>query len=158
MSSKAHRSRRRDFVRYGGAFSVSAPGVSLSGAEANVYQRLGIPTLIHAQGYTTVLGGSVMPAEVRRAMDEASRHFVRLEDLQRKVGERLARITGAEFAMVTSGAAGAIALGTAACMTGKDGARIKRLPDTSGMKSEVIIQRNRRNGFDHAARRALAQG
>jgi L-seryl-tRNA(Ser) seleniumtransferase len=158
MKPSAGRSRRRDFIRRAGIISASGPALlgpntaDAASSEANVYQRLAVPTLIHAQGYTTALGGSLMPAEVRRAMDEASRYFVRLEDLQRKVGERLAQITGAEFAIVTSGAASAIALGTASCMTGKDPAKIKRLPDTADMKSDVIIQKNHRNPFDHAAR------
>jgi D-glucosaminate-6-phosphate ammonia-lyase len=152
------RSHRRDFLKRAGFLPAVPAAIHPNAAAAgrssagNIYQRLGVPTLIHAQGFTTVLGGSLMPQEVRQAMDEAGRHFVRLEDLQRKVGERLAEITGAEFAIVTAGAASAIALGTAGCITGKDREKIKRLPDTTGMKNEVIIQKNHRNAFDHAVR------
>jgi len=160
MKKDAPRSPRRDFIKRVGLLSAGAPGILSSPASAarsavgdgNIYQRLGVPTLIHAQGFTTVLGGSLIPQEVRQAMDEAARHFVRLEDLQRKVGARLAEITGAEFAIVTAGAASAIALGTAACITGKDRDKIRQLPDTTGMKNQVIIQKNHRNAFDHAAR------
>lgn len=118
----------------------------------DIYRRLGVPRIINAMGFHTHLSGSLMPPEVIQAMEEASHHFVRIDDLQRKVGERLAELTGAEAALVTAGAAAAITLGTAACMTGKDPEKIKRLPDTTGMKNEVIIQKAHRNPYDHAVR------
>jgi L-seryl-tRNA(Ser) seleniumtransferase len=85
-------------------------------------------------------------------MDQASRCFVPLIDLQRVVGARIAKLLGVEAAMVTSGAAGAIELATAACVTMGDPERIRRIPDTTGMKNEVIVPKAHRNGFDHAAR------
>jgi len=85
-------------------------------------------------------------------MEDASQHFVYLVELQQKVGAKIAEMLGVEAAMVTSGAAGAILLGTAACLTGNDPKRITQLPDVTGLRSEVIIQRTHRNAFDHAIR------
>jgi L-seryl-tRNA(Ser) seleniumtransferase len=93
-----------------------------------------------------------MPERARRAMEEASRSFVRLEDLQKAVGERIAKLLDVESAMVTSGGADATMLATAACVTGTDAEKIRRVPNLDGMKSEVIIPHEHRNGFDHAAR------
>src|SRR5262249_21771880 len=73
-------------------------------------------------------------------------------ELHDKVGERIASLIGCEAAMVTAGAASALTLGTAACMTGTDQEFIRRLPDTTGMKTEVIIQKSHRYGYDHAVR------
>jgi L-seryl-tRNA(Ser) seleniumtransferase len=153
---------RRDVLRKVGLFPlaaswmtserVKADVVEQTGSATEVYRRLGVRRIINAMGFHTHLSGSLMPPEVIRAMEEASQHFVRIDDLQRKVGERLAELTGAEAALVTAGAAAAITLGTAACMTGKDDAKIKRLPDTTGMKNEVIVQKAHRNPYDHAVR------
>ncbi len=118
----------------------------------NVYDRLGVRTLINAKGTYTYLSGSVMPPEVARAMEEAAQHYVVLEELQRAVGGKIAELLGVEAACVTSGAAGALTLGTAACVAGADPEKIKRLPDTTGMKNEVVIQKAHRYGFDHAVR------
>ena len=85
-------------------------------------------------------------------MAEASREYIVLAELQEKVGERLARLTNSESAMVTTGAAGAICLGTCRCLTGNDVAKVRRLPDLTGMKNEVIIHKLHRNGYDHAVR------
>jgi L-seryl-tRNA(Ser) seleniumtransferase len=103
-----------------------------------IYERLGVKAFINATGHVTTLGGSIMPPEVLAAMAEASRSFVMIEDLHRAVGRRLAELTGAEAALVTSGAAASIVLGTAGCISGSDRERILRLPDTSGMKNEVL--------------------
>ncbi len=85
-------------------------------------------------------------------MAEASSHFVFLEELQEKIGERLSKLIGSEASMVTTGAAGAITLGTCASLTGADQEKIRRLPDLTGMKGEVLIQERHRNNFDHAIR------
>ena len=124
----------------------------LAAEHGEVYRQLGLRPLINAAGTYTVLTGSVMPERARRAMEAASRSFVHLEDLQKAVGERIARITGAESAMVTSGAACSIMLATAASVTGTDTEKIRRVPDLTGLKNEVIVPRAHRNGFDHAAR------
>jgi L-seryl-tRNA(Ser) seleniumtransferase len=97
----------------------------------------------------TTLGGSLMPDEVVAAWVDAARHFVDLFDLQNKVGARIARLIGVEAAMVTTGAAGAMLLGTAAAVTRGDAALIKRLPDTAGMKNEVIVQKTHHTCYDN---------
>jgi len=116
------------------------------------YERLGVRTRINAKGTYTYLTGSLMPPELAQAMEEAARHYVYLVELQQKVGEKIAAMLGVEAALVTSGAAGAIMLGTAACVAGNDPEKIKRLPDVTGMKTEVVIQKSHRNAFDHAIR------
>jgi L-seryl-tRNA(Ser) seleniumtransferase len=87
-------------------------------------------------------------------MAEASRHYVLLDELHDKIAARLADLMGCEDAMVTTGTAGAITLGTAACLTGMDSAKVRQLPNLEGMKSEAIIQKIHRNGYDHAVRNA----
>lgn len=119
---------------------------------SGVYAQLGIRPVINMAGTQTIYGASKIREELHAAMAEASRDYVVLAELQEKVGERLARLTNCESAMVTTGAAGAIALGTCACLTGEDNAKVRRLPDLTGMKSEVIIQKLHRNGYDHAVR------
>lgn len=123
----------------------------------NVYEKLGVRTLINAVDTFTSIGGSRMPPEVVAAMAEASRHFVPIDELHEKVGERLATLTRNESAYVTSGAAAALALATAACITGNDPALAARLPHTQGMKHEVIVHRSQRNGYDHAIRQIGAE-
>lgn len=124
----------------------------LAAAHGEVYRQLGVRPLINAAGTYTTLTGSVIHPRARQAMEEASRSFVPLLDLQRAAGERIARLLGVESAMVTSGAACGIMLATAACVTGKDPEKIRRIPDIRGLKNEVIVPKYQRNGFDHAAR------
>jgi L-seryl-tRNA(Ser) seleniumtransferase len=121
-------------------------------AGENIYHRLGVRTVINAVGTVTVLGGSLMPEEVKRAMEEASRSFVPIHELQAAVGRRLAELTGAEAAFVTAGASAALCLATCAVTAGSDPKKIDQLPDLTGMKSEIVIQKADRNPFDHAFR------
>ncbi len=107
----------------------------------SIYSRLGVKTLINAQGTVTVVGGSLMPAEVVQAMAEAARWFVSVPELQEKVGARIAGLLGVPAAMVTAGAASAIAVGTAAAMTRDNLPAIDRLPETTGLRNEVILQK-----------------
>jgi L-seryl-tRNA(Ser) seleniumtransferase len=118
----------------------------------SIYEELGIRPIINANATLTKLGGSIMPPEVTAAMVEASRCFVDLNELQRRVGEKIAALTRNEAAYVCSGAAAGLTLATAACIAGNDPALIARLPDLTGLKDEVIIQRSHRNGYDHAVR------
>jgi uncharacterized pyridoxal phosphate-dependent enzyme len=120
----------------------------------SVYAQLGIRPVINLAGTQTVYGASKIWDELHESMAEASREYVVLAELQEKVGERLARLTNSESAMVTTGAAGAICLGTCACLTGDDVAKVRRLPDLTGMKTEVVIHKLHRNGYDHAVRTA----
>jgi uncharacterized pyridoxal phosphate-dependent enzyme len=118
-------------------------------ARPSVYEALGVRHVINATGTVTNLGGSLMPPEVVAAWVEASRHFVNLLELQDRVGARIAKLIGVEAAMVTTGAAGALLLGTAAAVTGGDRKLIGRLPDTTGMKNEVILQRAHHSCYDN---------
>ncbi|HSA82757.1 MAG TPA: aminotransferase class V-fold PLP-dependent enzyme [Geminicoccaceae bacterium] len=120
----------------------------------NVYERLGVPTIINAKGPSTRLSGGVMRPEVAEAMVEASQHCVDMAALQARASELIAEATGAEAGLVTAGAAAGLLLGTAACVTGLDPGRMNRLPDTSGMRSEVVMVRSQRNFYDHALRAA----
>jgi L-seryl-tRNA(Ser) seleniumtransferase len=122
-----------------------------------IYERLGVPTPINAAGTLTRLGGSLMPPEVVAAMREAAGHFVDIAALQAAASRVIARCTGAEAGLVTSGAAAALTLGTAACLTGLDPARMDRLPDTQGLPDEVVMCRTHRTGYDHAIRAAGAR-
>ncbi len=117
----------------------------------NVYSRLGVKTVINCRGTWTYLSGSLEFPEVRQAQVEASQHFVNVLDLQRAVGRRLSELTGAESGIVTSGAAGAMAAATAACMAGTEDKLIWQLPDTTGLKHEVIMVGGR-SAFDSAIR------
>jgi uncharacterized pyridoxal phosphate-dependent enzyme len=117
-----------------------------------VYQQLGLRRVINGAATLTRLGGSLMPPEVLDAMRDAAGAFVQIDELHAAVGRRIAALTGNEAAYVSSGAAAGMALATAACVAGTDPALRGRLPDTSGMKNEVIIHRSQRNGYDHAIR------
>jgi L-seryl-tRNA(Ser) seleniumtransferase len=119
-----------------------------------VYERLGVKTIINAWGTATVAGGSIMRPEVVEAMRDASRSFVSLPELLEKAGQRVAELAGVESAYITSGAAAGVAIGVAACMTGKDYDKVYQLPDTTGMRNEVIIQAAQRNPYDIATRLA----
>ena len=120
----------------------------------DVYARLGVPTIINAKGPSTRLSGGIMRPEVAEAMVEASRACVDMAVLQARASAIIAEVTGAEAGYVTSGAAAGLLLGTAACITGLDPGRMNRLPDTTGMKNEVVIVRSQRNLYDHALRAA----
>ena len=117
----------------------------------NIYTRLGINTVINCRGTWTYLSGSLEFPEVRQAQGEAAQHFVNMFDLQRAVGRRLSELTGAESGIVTSGAAGAMSAATAACIAGSEDKYIWQLPDTTGLKHEVIMVGGR-SAFDSAIR------
>jgi len=117
----------------------------------NVYSRLGVKTVINCRGTWTYLSGSLEFPEVRQAQVEAAQHFVNMLELQRAVGRRLSELTGAESGIITSGAAGAMAAATAGCMAGTDDHLIWQLPDTTGLKHEVIMVGGR-SAFDSAIR------
>jgi L-seryl-tRNA(Ser) seleniumtransferase len=124
----------------------------------DIYDRLGVRRLINARGTHTRLGGTLMRPEVVAAMQEASRGYVVLDELQDKASEVIARATGAEAGMVTGGAEAGILFGTAAILAGTDPAKIASLPDTTGFpKDEAIMHRAHRNGYDHAVRVAGAK-
>jgi D-glucosaminate-6-phosphate ammonia-lyase len=119
---------------------------------ANIYERLGVRTIINANGPSTRLSGGTMRPEVAAAMLEASQHCIEMAELQARASEIIAEITGAEAGLVTSGAAAGLLLGAAACVTGLDSGRMNRLPDTSGMANEIVMVRSQRNFYDHMIR------
>lgn len=112
-----------------------------------VYEKLGVRPIINAVGTATLLSGEVMEPEVVQAMVDASHAMVRMHDLNECAGKLLAKYTHAEAGHVTAGAANGLLLQAAACMTGKDPAKIKQLPDTEGMKNEIIVSRRHDNPF-----------
>jgi L-seryl-tRNA(Ser) seleniumtransferase len=119
-----------------------------------IYERYGIRPIINARGTHTRLGGSLMEPEVLDAMREAAGSFVVLDELQERASEVIAQATGAEAGFVTGGSAAGLLVATAACVAGANPALVDQLPDTTGMKSEVIMFRAHRNGYDHSVRAA----
>jgi L-seryl-tRNA(Ser) seleniumtransferase len=152
MSTKKTTTLTRRGLLQSGAGLALAPAAALEAAakkEPGVYEALGVKPVINATGTVTVLGGSLMPPEVVAAWVQASKHFVNLLDLHDRVGERIAKLIGVEAALVTTGAAGALLLGTAAVVTRGQGKLIRRLPDTAGMRNEVLIQKAHHGCYDN---------
>jgi uncharacterized pyridoxal phosphate-dependent enzyme len=155
---------RRTFVKWASAFPLLAQvgleqTMGIGWAEVarnstdNIYTRLGVKPLINGRGTWTYLSASLELPEVRAAQVEAAQHFVNIFELQQAAGKRLAELTGAESGMITSGAAGAMAVGTAACIAGTDPDRVWQLPNTDGLKNEVVMVGGR-SVFDSAIRLA----
>jgi len=138
------------------AFSwASKSEVKGFGSSGNPYEELGVTTVINCQGTMTVLGGSVLRPELEAVMAQAGQHFVRILELEVAAGKRIAemlKLPAGHTALVTSGAAAAIQSGLAGILTGSNEQFIKQLPELTGMKSEVIIQKSHRNPFDHQLR------
>ena len=122
-----------------------------------VYEQLGVKKMINAVGNGTAIGGSIMRPEVLAAMEEASHSFVRLPELLEKAGQRIAKLAGVEAAYIASGAAAGVTIAVAACMTGKDIAKVHQLPNTEGMKDQVIMQVMQRNFYELMIRLAGAK-
>jgi len=140
-------------------FASAAPTVDSKvsgfGESGNVYDELGVTTVINGQGTMTVLGGSLMRPEVETVMALAGRYFVSVPELEVAAGKRIAemlKLPDGYTALVTSGAAAAMQSGLAGILTGDNPQFIQQLPDLTGMKSEVIIQKSHRNPFDHQLR------
>jgi L-seryl-tRNA(Ser) seleniumtransferase len=117
-----------------------------------IFESIGVKPLINCKGTFTIISGSQTLPEVKSAMLEASKHYVHLDELMDAVGKRLAELTGAEWGMVSNGCAAALAHATAACIAGADPEKLQRLPDTRGLKHEVIAPAYSRNVYDHAVR------
>ncbi len=132
---------------------AAATRKSVSG---DIYTRLGVRPFINARGTWTYLSGSLELPEVRRAVEEASHQFVDIFELQAAAGRHLAKLSGAESGMVTIGSAAAISAATAGCMAGTDKKKVYQLPDTTGMKNEVVMLGGR-TAFDSAIRLAGAR-
>ena len=135
-----------------GADTMPAAAAAAPRAGRDYFRELGVRPFINAAGTYTAMTASLMPPEVVEAITYASKHYVMLDEVHDKVGERIATLLHCEAAMVTSGAASALTLGTAAVLTGTDRQKIVDLPNLANMKSEVIIQKSHRFGYDHAVR------
>jgi D-glucosaminate-6-phosphate ammonia-lyase len=120
--------------------------------EANIYQRIGVEPIINCKGTFTIISGSQSLPEVKKALDEASRHYVHLDELMDGVGRRLAELTQAEWGIITGGCAAALTHATAACIAGANPEKMQRLPILAGLKNEVVMPRASRNVYDHAIR------
>jgi len=135
--------------------AAKAAKISGFGSTGNVYEELGVTTVINGQGTMTVLGGSLARPEVEAVMALAGQHFCSIPDLEVAAGNRIAemlKLPQGYTALVTSGAAAAMQSGLAGILTGNNPEFIEQLPDLTGMKSEVIIQKTHRNPFDHQLR------
>lgn len=140
----------------GGLFTPTAPFLSPSAAPAlaarNVIKDLGLRTFINAAGTYTAMTGSLMEDEVMETIQATSKEFMMLDDVQTKVGEKIAGLTHAESAVVTAGCFSAMTLGLAGVLTGMDQKKVEQLPhlEGTGMKSEVIAQKAHNIGYSHA--------
>lgn len=144
---------RRLFAAKGS--SKTSPKISGFGSSGNPYEELGVTTVINCQGTMTMLGGSLPHPELEVVMAEAGQHFVSIPELEVAAGNKISqmlKLPEGYTALVTSGAAAAIESGLAGILTGDNEAFIRQLPDLTGMKSEVIIQKSHRNPFDHQLR------
>lgn len=152
-------SDRRGFIRS----ALAVPGIGLSAqtataqrkrrtANRDVLAELGVRPFLNAAGTYTRLTASQMSPSVLDSMQVAATQYVDLNELHEKAGDQIAELLDCEAALVTAGCASALTLGTAACVAGSSADRIRRLPDTAGMKNEVVIQKTHRNGYDHAVR------
>jgi uncharacterized pyridoxal phosphate-dependent enzyme len=135
--------------------STNALSVSGFGQTGNPFDELGVTTVINCEGTMTMLGGSLLRPELEAVMAMAGRHFVSIPELEVAAGKRIAemlKLPQNYTALVTSGAAAAMQSGLAGILTGDNETLIRQLPDLTGMKSEVIIQKSHRNPFDHQLR------
>ena len=114
----------------------------------NIFEELGVRPVINAQGNRTLLGGGTPAPEVRALMDAAEDYYVNMSELMDAVGVRIADMLDVDAALVTSGCSAALAYAAAACITGDDADRIERIPDTSGLPNEILIQRQLRVKYD----------
>ena len=121
---------------------------------ADLYGTIGVRPIIHMGGTTTRYGGTIIRPEAQQAMEAAKGALVDMNELNVKAGQAIARMLGAEAAVVSSGAAGALLLQAAAVIAGTDPAKIARLPDTEGMRNEIVMQRAHRMGYDQCFRAA----
>jgi D-glucosaminate-6-phosphate ammonia-lyase len=118
------------------------------------FDALGLKRVINGRSWITILGGSRMHPEVQQAMVDAADTFIDFHELNRQTGKRIAEFTGAEAGLVVAGAAAGLLVQAAACMAGSDPERILQLPDTTGMKGEILIYEGHRHGFDVCYRAA----
>jgi L-seryl-tRNA(Ser) seleniumtransferase len=161
------RTTRRKFLAWGNSL-LGASGLAAAPLEAadsrqpaegeDYYDKLGVTKIINAAGTYTALTASIMPPSVQAAVARAAKSPVRLNELQTAAGKYIARLLQCEAALVTDGAASALTLGTAACMTRANKAAIHNIPvDLTGLRNEVIVQKAHRYDYDHAVRNCGAR-
>ena len=146
---------RRQFIQSAAGLAALAGVSGCSTAESkseaaapSFYSRLGVTPVINAVGTVTILGGCIMPLEVVDAMRDASQSFVPMRELHEKASAHLANIIGVPAVTITCGAASAITVGTAACLTRGDDEKLRALPDVSSMPHEIIQQKSHRSGYE----------
>lgn len=132
--------------------SLAAKAARTDASPANIYQTIGVRPIVNCRGTYTIISGSLSLPQVKAAMEEASKHYVHMDELMDGVGARLAQLTGAPWGIVTAGCAAAITGMTSACLAGTDPEKMQKLPYLEGLKSEVIIPAYSRNVYDHAIR------
>ncbi len=135
-----------------GAAPAPAAAMPVRGGGPEVYTKLGVEPFINCTSTYTINGGSRQLPQVIRAVENAGYYHVNLDELMVKAGARIAELLGAEAAMVSSGAAGAVTCGTIACVAGGDPEKMKQLPDTTGLKNECIVPKWSRSYYDQAVR------
>lgn len=147
---------RRDLLKAtAAATALGTPMLSSAAttdSTGDIYRAIGVRPLINCKGTFTIISGSQSLPEVKRAMDEASRSYVDLDELMEAVGKRLAALTGADWGIVTAGCAAAMTHATSACLAGGNPEKMQRLPNLHGMRTEVVIPAYSRNEYDHAIR------
>lgn len=120
--------------------------------DAELLTAMGLRPVINAAGHPSRLGGTRLAPAVVAAMSAAARTFVPIAEMQARASELIVAVTGAEAGCVASGADACLTLAAAACIAGEDRAAMDRLPDTTGLRNEIVVHRAHRNPFDHALR------
>jgi len=152
--------KRRDLLKYASMLPIGT-GVAAGliptkaftkapAAKRNILKELGIRTFINAAGTYTAMTASLMHDEVVETIKQSAKQFAMLDEVQDKVGEKIAELCHAEAATVTAGCWSALVLGTAGVLTGMDMKKVAQLPDVTGMKAEVIVQKGHNIGYVHA--------
>src|SRR5690242_10086848 len=153
--SAALMSPRKLFAASAASKSSSGRKLTGFGSTGNVYEELGVTTVINGQGTMTVLGGSLPRPEVEEVMALGGQHFVSIVELEVAAGKRITemlKLPEGYDALVTAGAAAAMQSGLAGILTSDNPKLIRQIPDLTGMRSEVLIQKTHRNPFDHQLR------
>jgi L-seryl-tRNA(Ser) seleniumtransferase len=141
------------FLGEGAAAPPPASAGKLQLAPGDIYRSIGVRPIVNCRGTLTVISGSIELPEVRAAVESGGQHHVVLDELMEGIAARLAELTGAEWALVSSGCAAGIAHTTAACVTGGNPDLHVRIPDLTGFaKDEVVIPKASRNQYDQAIR------
>ena len=152
--------KRRDLLKYATMLPIGT-GVAAGliptkafakspAAKRNILKELGIRTFVNAAGTYTAMTASLMHDEVLETIKQGAKQFAMLDEVQDKVGEKIAELCHAEAATVTAGCWSALVLGTAGVLTGMDMKKVAQLPDVTGMKAEVIVQKGHNIGYVHA--------